>query len=158
MDNLTWTHIPVSDTANLPLSEGVYMIKSDFRILYVGQSVRLRNRVLQHKKFLSILASQYGNLLISYTLTPDYKKIEKELIQEYSPLHNGACRKKKISDVIEQIKVALDGRKTRWLACECRIPEGDLSKKMTGKLLFTEPEIIAINNRLNCNISFHKGE
>ena len=52
----------------------------------------------------------------------------------------------------EQIKVALDGRTQRWLSFEVRIPEPDLSKKMTGAMDFTEDEIKSIEQRLKFKI------
>lgn len=52
----------------------------------------------------------------------------------------------------EQIKKALDGRSQRWLAMEIKIPESEMSKKINGKVAFSESEIAKINKRLNCNI------
>jgi len=52
----------------------------------------------------------------------------------------------------EQIKVALDGRTQRWLSFEVRIPESDLSKKMTGDMDFSEDELKSIQERLNFKI------
>lgn len=54
--------------------------------------------------------------------------------------------------VPEQVKIALDGRKNRWLALEIKIPETELSKKMNGHVEFTEAEIQAINIRLKSKI------
>lgn len=54
----------------------------------------------------------------------------------------------------EQIKIALNGRTQRWLSFEARIPEQDLSKKMNGKVDFSENEISEINEALNSKISF----
>lgn len=54
--------------------------------------------------------------------------------------------------VPEQVKVALDGRKNRWLALEIKMPETELSKRMNGHVEFTEDELKAINARLNCKI------
>ena len=54
----------------------------------------------------------------------------------------------------EQIKKALDGRSQRWLAMEVKIPESNLSKKMTGKdgYVFTNEDIVKINKRLSANL------
>jgi hypothetical protein len=52
----------------------------------------------------------------------------------------------------EQIKKALDGRSQRWLSFEIRIPEPDLSRRMTGREDFTEEEIKAIEERLSFKI------
>ena len=52
----------------------------------------------------------------------------------------------------EQIKKALDGRSQRWLAMEIKMPESEMSKKINGKVAFSESEIDKINKRLNCNI------
>lgn len=60
--------------------------------------------------------------------------------------------KEKLS-VIDQVKVALDGRTQRWLALEIKMPEDNMSKRMTGVVEFTQQEIDAINNRLKSNIS-----
>lgn len=54
--------------------------------------------------------------------------------------------------VPEQIKVALETRTQKWLSLEIRMTEMDLSKKMKGKLPFTQPEIDRINARLKTNI------
>jgi hypothetical protein len=48
----------------------------------------------------------------------------------------------------ERIKEALDGRTQRWLSLNAKIPESELSRKMQGKLLFTDAEIIRINEAL----------
>lgn len=52
----------------------------------------------------------------------------------------------------QQIEKALDGRTQRWLSFEVRIPEAELSKKINGKMEFTQQEINRINERLSCNI------
>jgi hypothetical protein len=44
----------------------------------------------------------------------------------------------------ERIKEALDGRTQRWLSLNAKIPESELSRKMQGKLLFTDAEISRI--------------
>ena len=48
----------------------------------------------------------------------------------------------------ERIKEALDGRTQRWLSLNAKIPESELSRKMQGKLLFTDAEIARINEAL----------
>ena len=48
----------------------------------------------------------------------------------------------------ERIKEALDGRTQRWLSLNAKIPESELSRKMQGKLLFTDAEITRINETL----------
>jgi hypothetical protein len=48
----------------------------------------------------------------------------------------------------ERIKESLDGRTQRWLSLNAKIPESELSRKMQGKLLFTDAEIIRINEAL----------
>ena len=48
----------------------------------------------------------------------------------------------------ERIKEALDGRTQRWLSLNAKIPESELSRKMQGKLLFTNAEISRINEAL----------
>lgn len=48
----------------------------------------------------------------------------------------------------ERIKEALDGRTQRWLSLNAKIPESELSRKMQGKLLFTNTEITRINETL----------
>ena len=48
----------------------------------------------------------------------------------------------------ERIKEALDGRTQRWLSLNAKIPESELSRKMQGKLLFTDAEITRINEVL----------
>ena len=48
----------------------------------------------------------------------------------------------------ERIKEALDGRTQRWLSLNAKIPESELSRKMQGKLLFTDAEITRINESL----------
>lgn len=54
--------------------------------------------------------------------------------------------------VVDQVKEALDGRTQRWLALNIKMPETDLSKKMNEKEDFTDEEISAINEALNCKI------
>jgi hypothetical protein len=48
----------------------------------------------------------------------------------------------------ERIKESLDGRTQRWLSLNAKIPESELSRKMQGKLLFTDAEISRINEAL----------
>ena len=48
----------------------------------------------------------------------------------------------------ERVKEALDGRTQRWLSLNAKIPESELSRKMQGKLLFTDAEISRINEAL----------
>ena len=48
----------------------------------------------------------------------------------------------------ERIKEALDGSTQRWLSLNAKIPESELSRKMQGKLLFTDAEITRINEAL----------
>lgn len=60
--------------------------------------------------------------------------------------------KEKLS-VIEQVKIALDGRTQRWLALEIKMPEDNMSKRMTGTVQFTKEEIDSINERLKSNIT-----
>ena len=52
----------------------------------------------------------------------------------------------------ERIKEALDGRTQRWLSLNAKIPESELSLKMQGKLLFTNTEIIRINEALKTDL------
>lgn len=59
-----------------------------------------------------------------------------------------------IQTLPEQVKIALDGRTSRWLALEIRMPETELSKKLNGHVEFTEEEIKAINARLKSEIRF----
>ena len=48
----------------------------------------------------------------------------------------------------EMVKESLDGRTQRWLSLNAKIPESELSRKMQGKLLFTDAEITRINEAL----------
>ncbi len=52
----------------------------------------------------------------------------------------------------EKIKEALDGRTQRWLSLNAKIPESELSRKMQGKLLFTDAEITRINEALKTDL------
>ena len=52
----------------------------------------------------------------------------------------------------EKIKEALDGRTQRWLSLNAKIPESELSRKMQGKLLFTDAEISRINEALKTDL------
>jgi hypothetical protein len=52
----------------------------------------------------------------------------------------------------EKIKKALDGRTQRWLSLNAKIPESELSRKMQGKLLFTDAEITRINEALKTDL------
>lgn len=53
----------------------------------------------------------------------------------------------------EKIKEALDGRTQRWLSLNAKIPESELSRKMQGKLLFTDAEISRINMALKTDFT-----
>ena len=64
---------------------------------------------------------------------------------------------KKIS-VGEQVILSLDGRSQRWLSFEVRIAEAELSKKINGKMEFTNDELKRINERLNCKITKQQTE
>lgn len=48
----------------------------------------------------------------------------------------------------EAIKEALDGRTQRWLSFRAKIAESELSRKMKGKINFTDSEIKRINEVL----------
>lgn len=52
----------------------------------------------------------------------------------------------------EKIKEAMDGRTQRWLSLNAKIPESELSRKMQGKLLFTNAEIARINEALKTDL------
>jgi hypothetical protein len=52
----------------------------------------------------------------------------------------------------ERIKEAMDGRTQRWLSLNAKIPESELSRKMQGKLLFTDSEISRINEALKTDL------
>ena len=54
--------------------------------------------------------------------------------------------------IIEQVEKAMDGRTQRWLAFNTRIPETDLSKKMNGKMPFTQEDLDKINSVFEVNI------
>jgi hypothetical protein len=58
---------------------------------------------------------------------------------------------KPLNPVIEKIKTALDGRSYRWLSLEIKMPESELSKRMNGRIDFTEDELAKIDERLNEN-------
>lgn len=53
----------------------------------------------------------------------------------------------------DKIKQALDGRTQRWLCFKSEIPETELSRKMQGKLLFTDAEISRINEALKTDFN-----
>lgn len=63
---------------------------------------------------------------------------------------------KTIISVIEQVEKALDGRTQRWLALEIKMPETDLSKRMTGVVQFSQEDVDKINERLGSKISLSK--
>jgi len=67
-------------------------------------------------------------------------------------IRNIMAVKEKLS-VPDQVRVALDGRTQRWLALEIKMPEDNMSKRMTGVVEFTQQEIDSINERLKSNIS-----
>jgi hypothetical protein len=58
----------------------------------------------------------------------------------------------KIMKLHERIKEAMDGRTQRWLSLNAKIPESELSRKMQGKLLFTDSEITRINEALKTDL------
>ena len=55
--------------------------------------------------------------------------------------------------VAQQVEKLLDGRPYRWLSLEIKIPESEVSRKMNGKVDFTNEEIERINKRLNGSIA-----
>lgn len=55
--------------------------------------------------------------------------------------------------IIKQVEMALDGRTQRWLALEIKMPETDLSKRMTGVVNFSKEDLDKINSRLGSNIT-----
>ncbi len=59
---------------------------------------------------------------------------------------------KAVFNIIDQIKVALDGRTQRWLSKKTGIRTTDLSMKMTGKMLFSDEELKAISQVLGVKI------
>lgn len=64
-------------------------------------------------------------------------------------------QKKELS-LQEQLKIAMDGRTQRWLSLEVKIAEAELSKKISGSMLFNQAEIDRINERLSSNIQLPK--
>lgn len=57
---------------------------------------------------------------------------------------------------IEQIIKLMDGRTRRMFAMEVKIPEQEFSKKMNGRIFFSQKEINRINIRWNSNITLIK--
>jgi predicted GIY-YIG superfamily endonuclease len=152
LEKLTWTEVNCLSYGSLPDVEGVYMFKSNDKVLYVGRSNRISGRFIGHRKFIEVLMEEYGEITFCFAETLNSSTAEKELILKYNPKHNGNARQKDISFITSRIKEALDGRKMRWLSFEVRISEADLSKKMTGKMPFTEDELSRIERRLNFKI------
>lgn len=52
----------------------------------------------------------------------------------------------------EQVKIALDGRTSRWLSIRSLIPETALSNKMNGRAEFTDEDLEAIGQVLGVKI------
>ena len=60
---------------------------------------------------------------------------------------------KKEEKLINDIKIALDGRTQRWLSLNAKIPESELSRKMKGKNNFLDSELQRINDLLKTSFS-----
>jgi hypothetical protein len=58
------------------------------------------------------------------------------------------------SSITEQIEAALDGRTRRWLSFEVKIPETELSMRMTGKVPFKNEELRRIEKRLKFKLEY----
>jgi hypothetical protein len=54
--------------------------------------------------------------------------------------------------VVEQVKIAMDGRTSRWLSIRTFIPETALSNKLNGRAEFTDEELEAIGQVLGVKI------
>jgi transcriptional regulator with XRE-family HTH domain len=64
-----------------------------------------------------------------------------------------AIEKRKIT-IRTKIKVAMDGRKQRWLAQKLGILEPYLSNKLNGITEFSDEELKRISEILNIDLSF----
>jgi hypothetical protein len=58
------------------------------------------------------------------------------------------------ASITEQIEAALDGRTRRWLSFEVKIPETELSMRMTGKVPFKNEELRRIEKRLKFKLEY----
>jgi hypothetical protein len=58
------------------------------------------------------------------------------------------------TSIPEQIETALDGRTRRWLSNEVKIPETELSLRMTGKVAFRKEELQRIEKRLRFKLEY----
>lgn len=63
-----------------------------------------------------------------------------------------AVKKKKPSEVIDKIKVALDGRTQRWLALRVKMDEPDLSNKLNGVREFSDVDKAKISEALSISL------
>lgn len=158
---MNWIDIPYNQFSykKMPATSGVYRFYSTINNteLYVGKAKKLCNRLVAHVDFLKKLFNEFGDTLyVSYIITDNFVKVEKESILKFKPKYNFIYNHNNFNncyDVGNMIIKALDGRTQRWLSFEVRIPEADLSKKMKGQIDFTPEELAKIEERLNFKIN-----
>lgn len=84
---------------SIPKESGVYWFVSDNRVIYVGSSYDLYQRITEHnsnirkgsnhgcqKDFYQFL--QQNEFTIEFQLTDNYKQLEQELIEKHQPIFN----------------------------------------------------------------------
>ena len=153
---IKWTYINYEDRKKLPKKSGIYCIvtkaEDNPSFLYVGKSINIYSRICAHLPFIKKILRNNPNVVIGYFNTKDIGTLEKVAIEIYTPTNNCTKSQRPRTGIASEVLTALDGRLFRWLSTEVKIPENNLSKKMSGKMDFTQDEIDKINKRLNVNI------
>ena len=89
MDIYKWETIELSDTKQLPVTEGCYALLCNEVVLYIGRAKLLWKRlsnIKSHKTISKILDTVDEQLMLAYSVN-DYDN-EKALILQYRPQYN----------------------------------------------------------------------
>ena len=89
MDIYKWERIELSDSKQLPVTEGCYALMHNEAVLYIGRAKLLWTRLSNlntHKTISKIRSIVTDHLMLAYSVS-DYDN-EKELIVKYQPKYN----------------------------------------------------------------------
>lgn len=167
---LKWECLNVleGELRKLPESTGVYIIKYDDKIHYIGSSKNLNKRLKAHTVLGNLILNNQTrySLLIYYALVDesDYKYFEKLLVGLLQPIANNQFVDFSLIDLdkyrsmLSELKyIAKDnGRKQRYLAEKLMMYEPIFNQKFHGHIPFTQPELDILNSILKTNFRIPK--
>lgn len=100
---------------NIENKSGIYFLYKDSKIVYIGQSIRLKRRVQNH---LSIGIKDFDDCSVEYLPEERLLEEERKLINFYSPKYNGGLLEtySQKRDQVYQLRLTLEEKETLELA------------------------------------------